>query len=299
MTHPSTAVIYAYGADGPDWGGRAQQIQRCQAYAARQQLPVLEVVSEAKWAGPALSRPAFGPLFSAIVTMPAPPAYLLVTTVDRIGRRTDLEEGAYLAWRLRQAGVHLIDIDVADGQHLPPSDPIERTMRCIRLAMEQEYRREEERHQIQFASRVQLYCHFLTHGGWPAVHAVDGAAGFGYRRWRQVTPGYYQPAPDDLPTGEGILLPGPAEELHSFKCVYSLIRQCTSSSEPLVPQLHQHLGKDWTPARAVAVMADATLSRIGIPGWELLSPEQHALMVEWLQAWVTGPDVEEIAGDTA
>lgn len=117
MMHPSTAVIYVYGTDDPDWGGRLQQLARCQAYAERHQLQVLEVVSEAKWAGSTLSRPAFRPLFAALTSMPTSPAYLLVTTVDRIGRRMDLEEGLYIEWRLRQAGIQLVDVDYSD---LPP-----------------------------------------------------------------------------------------------------------------------------------------------------------------------------------
>jgi len=117
MTHASTAIIYAYGADTADWGGIQQQIQRCQAYAARHQLQVLEVVSDAKWAGPARTRPAFRRLFATLTSMPIPPAYLLVTTIDRIGRRMDPEEEGALAWHLQHVGMRMIDVDYSD---LPP-----------------------------------------------------------------------------------------------------------------------------------------------------------------------------------
>lgn len=281
MQTPHTAILYAYGEDGPDWGGRPQQIQRCQAYATRHRLQVLELVEEPKWAGTTLTRPAFGRLFTALTTMPTPPSCVLVTTLDRIGRRNAWDEGPYIEWRLRGAGISVIDVDATDGR--PAADPIDGMIRSIRLAMEQEYRREEARYQIQFASRVDLYCHFLANGGWPAVHAVDGTVGFGYRRWQCVTPGYYQPAADDLPTGDGVLLPGPVDELQEFQRVYLAIRQAIYSSAPLDVHLSQHLGEDWTPSRAAAVMTDATLCRIGIPGWEVLTPAQHACTLEWVQ----------------
>lgn len=146
MPTPHTAIIYAYGENDLDWGGRPQQIQRCQAYAARHQLQVLEVVEEPKWAGTTLTRPAFWRLFTALTTMPTPPTSLLVTTLDRIGRRIAWEEGPYIEWRLRGAGISVIDVDAIDGR--PAADPIDGMIRSMRLAMEQEYRREEARYQI-------------------------------------------------------------------------------------------------------------------------------------------------------
>ena len=122
------------------------------------------------------------------------------------------------------------------------------------------------------------------------MHAVDGTAGFGYRRWQLVTPGYYQPAANDLPVGEGVLLPGPADELQTFQRVYLTVGHAIHSTTSLPLHLTQHVGEDWTPARALAMMADTTLSRIGIPGWELLSPAQQAMTVEYLQEWITEHD---------
>ncbi len=117
MHHRHTAIIYAYGEDTPDRGGRQQQIQRCEAYAARHHLQVLEVISEAKSAGPTLSRPAFGTLFAALTTMPTPPSVLLITDMTRLGRSMDLHEVGYLEWRLRYVGITVIDVDAGD---LPP-----------------------------------------------------------------------------------------------------------------------------------------------------------------------------------
>lgn len=107
-----------------------------------------------------------------------------------------------------------------------------------------------------------------------------------------MTPGYYQLASDDLPAGEGVLLPGPGEEVQCFQRVYLAIRQSLSAAEPLLVHLHQHVGEEWTPARTMAMMADATLSHIGIPGWELLSPAQHAYTLEWLRE-----SVAELGGE--
>lgn len=111
---PCTAIIYAYGAESADAGGRAQQVQRCQAYAARHLLDVCQVVSEEKWAGTTLTRPAFGPLFAALTSQPVPPAYLLVTNIDRLGRSHDPDAGGYIEFRLRKAGIQLIDVDRVD-----------------------------------------------------------------------------------------------------------------------------------------------------------------------------------------
>lgn len=295
MQHVPTAIIYAYGEDTPDWGGVPQQIHRCEAYAARHDIRIRDVVREEKWHGPALTRPAFRPLFAALTAMPEPPAYLLVTTVDRVGRRMDLEEGSYIEARLRNAGVQLLVVDAerivsimgTDLVASSPPDPTPNVLRNIRRTLEDEYRREEERQQIRCAARVQLYSLFLAQGGWPAVHAVDGTAGFAYRRWQRVSPGEYQPTPDDLPMGEGTLLPGPADELHCVQRLHLAIGHAIYSSVPLPILLQQHVGEDWTPARALAVMADTTLSRIGIPGWELFSPAQLAQTGEYLQEWIS------------
>lgn len=111
MPHANTTIIYAYGADGPDWGGRPQQIQRCQAYAARHHLQVLDVVSEAKSAGPTLSRPAFGALFTALTTQSSPPSALLITEMTRLGRSMDLHEIGGIEYRLRRAGIQIIEAD--------------------------------------------------------------------------------------------------------------------------------------------------------------------------------------------
>ena len=116
MLHPSTAVIYAYGENGPDHGGRPQQIQRCQAYAVRHQLQVLEVVSEQKWTGPTLNRPAFGAVFTTCTTQPSPPSILLLTDTTRLGRSMDLHEISYIEYRLQRAGITIIEVDGAACQ---------------------------------------------------------------------------------------------------------------------------------------------------------------------------------------
>ena len=295
MKPSPTAVIYAYGEDTPDWGGLQPQIERCQAYAARHDLRIREVVSEATWHGPALTRPAFRPLFAALTAMPEPPAYVLMTTVDRLGRRMDLEEGSYIESRLRSAGVQLLVVDAERivsimGKDIVARPHIDQTPNLIRnmqQSMLHEYRREMEKQRILLDARMKLYGHFLVHGGWPAVTPVDGTDGFGYRRFHLVAPGEYAAAPDDLPHGEGVLLPGPVEELHCVQRLCVMIWQHLDTPEPLVVQLHQHLGEDWSPARAVAVIQDTTLSRIGIPGWALLSPAQQEMTVDSLQEWRT------------
>lgn len=298
MTHTPTAIIYAYGDNTPDWGGISQQIQRCEAFAAHHDLRIREVVSEETWHGPALTRPAFRPLFAALTAMPEPPAYILVTTVDRVGRRMDLDEGSYIESRLRSAGVQLLVVDAErilsimgkDIVPRPKTDVTAHLLRSLKPSLLQVYRQELEKQLILLDSRIQLYGHFLAHGGWPAVNPVDGTDGFGYRRFQCVAPGEYVTAPDDLPHGDGVLLPGPVDELHDVQRLCLMIWQYPNDSDPLVVQLHQRLGEDWSPTRAVAVIQDTTLSHIGIPGWALLSPAKQEMTVELLQEWLTEHD---------
>jgi len=111
MHQPHPAIIYAYGEDGPDRGGRPQQIARCLAFAAQHELQVLQVVSEGKWAGPTLTRPGFGSLFTALTIQPSTPSTLLMTDMTRLGRSRDLDEGGSLEYRLQRAGIQIIDVD--------------------------------------------------------------------------------------------------------------------------------------------------------------------------------------------
>ncbi len=111
MHHKNTAIVYAYGEDGPDSGGRPQQIARCLGFAVQHHLQVLEVVSEGKWAGPTLTRPGFWSLFTALTIQPSPPSTLLMTDITRLGRNMDLDEVGYLEYRLQRAGIKIIDVD--------------------------------------------------------------------------------------------------------------------------------------------------------------------------------------------
>lgn len=290
MKHALTAIIYAYGADTPDWGGIQQQIQRCWAYAEQHHICICKVVTENAWHGPLLTRPVFGPLFAALTSSADHPDYLLVTLVDRIECLMDLKEGLYFEPWLRRAGVSVLAVD--ETLH---SDTV---LRNIMRNMKQEIQQKLEEANTRMAARAQRYCHFIAHGGWPAVNPVDGMDGFGYRRFQLVAPGHYVPAPEDLPHGEGVLLPGPANELRRYQRFIAWINTCCHPTEPLIAAVQRHLGDDWTPSRALVMLEDPTLTRIGVDGWELLTPGLHGILLDAFRGWVISSNDEVALAST-